>query len=216
VLQTDGYMKTYTGSNISELFPSWYPADDEFGDSMQGLAFNAFFYGPNNAEHTEPTYIFNNGTFQISSGDDGDTPTYILDVERYESGPQPLVRKTFTAIPGLVVPNQDTQLIFLSQAVRYLQPVTDPWFSAQVDTPFTWIWGPGENFSTPQYRPENPTSVLGCASTVEICNRDPNSEGKCTRIMVDGYPFGTSETPANITSILKLNKRYLALGTTHI
>ena len=79
VLQTDGYMKTYTGSNISELFPTWYPAKEVFGYSMEGLTFNAFFYGYNNAEVTDATYIFNNGTFQVSSGDDGDTPTYILE-----------------------------------------------------------------------------------------------------------------------------------------
>lgn len=79
MLQTDEYMKTYTSSNISELYPSWYPAEGVFGYSMQGLAFDAFFYGPNSAEITKATYIFNNGTFQVSSGDDGDTPTYFLE-----------------------------------------------------------------------------------------------------------------------------------------
>ena len=57
VLQTDGYMKAYTGSNISELFPSWYPAELLYGYSMQGLAFNAFFYGPNGAASSKATYI---------------------------------------------------------------------------------------------------------------------------------------------------------------
>lgn len=111
-----------------------------------------------------------------------------------------------------MVPNQDTQLIFLSSAVRYFQPVTDPWFNAQIEEPFTWVYGPGENFSTPQYRRESPTSVLACASTAEICNLDPNSESKCTRIMVDGYPPGTSDTPVNITDLLRLNKRQSAIA----
>lgn len=96
--------------------------------------------------------------------------------------------------------------------MHYFEPVTDPWFHAQIREPFSWVYGPGENFSTPYYRPENPTSVLGCASTAEICNRDPNSEGKCTRIMVDGYPPGNSDIPANITKILQLNRRQSAVA----
>jgi hypothetical protein len=80
VLQTEGYRKHYTASNISEAYPPGNSPEANFGYSMEGLSFDAFFYGPNNAEIINATYIFNNGTFQRSVGDDGDTPTYYLEL----------------------------------------------------------------------------------------------------------------------------------------
>lgn len=102
--------------------------------------------------------------------------------------------------------------MFLSSNVQYTEPITDPWFHAQ--HPWTATWEGNALFEVTLYNRETPTSVLGCAEEVELCNRDPSSEGKCTRLMVEGYPAvgGSGDTPGNITELLKLNKRQSAVA----
>lgn len=78
-ITTDGYVKHYTARNISSLYPPELPAELRFGYSMEGLAFDAFFYGPNLDTISNATFVFNNGTFQTSSGSFGDNPSYYLE-----------------------------------------------------------------------------------------------------------------------------------------
>ena len=71
-ITADGFTKTYTSQNLSDASANYF---DTF-ESIEGSTFTAFYYGESLATGDEPTFIFDNSSFDVSS--DGWSSPYIV------------------------------------------------------------------------------------------------------------------------------------------
>ncbi|KAH8886193.1 hypothetical protein GQ53DRAFT_828197 [Thozetella sp. PMI_491] len=187
-------IKLRTVAHCAPLVTDGYTAQINISNDR---SYTTYFYG-SPTQITGPrnyTYMYSNDReyeYNIT-GFSTAYPSYQLGVHDAMARNGSLIRSSeFFPIPELQREDADVMIAFLSAGgIRYLEPITDPWYNATIGMPANLHFDGEEGNGQPQdpgmsiavdtfYRQASVASPLACALQLQVCNSNLPKATGCT------------------------------------